>query len=84
MTSSLKVLMSAIAGAAIAIALFVSVPANSDSRDPANARFAQDDLREPHNSRFAQANQDVREPTNAKLHNRTRVIRTPPGSRTRK
>ena len=34
MTSNLKVLMSAVAGAAIAIALFVSVPANSDSARP--------------------------------------------------
>ena len=41
MTTNLKVLMSAVAGAAMAVALFVSVPATSDLRDPANARFAQ-------------------------------------------
>ncbi len=67
MTTNLKVMMSAVAGTAMAVVLFVSVPANSDLRDTAYARFAQDDSRDPHATRFAQANPDTRDTEKARF-----------------
>jgi hypothetical protein len=72
MTTNLKVLLSAAGAAALGVALFVFFPANSDLRDPGNARFAQDDSRDPHSSRFAQGSglygdPDERDPANARF-----------------
>jgi hypothetical protein len=61
MTTNLKVLMSAVAGSVLAVALFVSVPAHTDMREPADARLVQDDLRDPHTTRFAHAKVDARD-----------------------
>ena len=51
------------------------------SRDPANARFAQDDSRDPHSSRFAQANPDSRDPHDARFAQANPDARDPANAR---
>ena len=65
----------------MAVALFVSVPANPDLRDLSNARFAQDDSRDPHTAASRRPTQIPATPKRPGSLRTTRVIRTLPASR---